>query len=63
MNDDYLAMRTISKPQDIHQRSQTSYTTQCNGVISNGSLGLKLGVWFLSTTHTIKNATLMGPYA
>ena len=42
-----------------HQRSQTSYTAPCNGVISHGLL---LGIFgFLSPTHTKTDAKLMPP--
>ena len=49
----------IGLPTDIQGRSQTLYTTPCNGVVSHW---LKLGVFrFLPTTHTTTITKQMHP--
>ena len=44
---------------DLDQRSQTSYTFLCNGVVDHGApVG---GIWFLPTTHVGTNTNKMRP--
>ena len=41
-----------SRPTDIHEKSQTSYTNQCNGIVNHGA---QIGGLWVFADHTCKN--------